>query len=171
VTLGLLKEVQMKTIIAALASASLLAAPMALGPTPAVAQHSHGGFGGGHGGFGGHGGWHGGGFHGGGFHGGGFRGGFHDHGFRGDGFFGGAFLGLALGAAIADSWYYDYPDYYGYYGPYPVDYDGVAPYGDGPDGPPPPQSQSSPQGQAQPGQACGSWSWNAAQSKYNWIGC
>ena len=36
----------MKKIVAALASVSLLAAPLALGPTPAMAQHSHGGTGG-----------------------------------------------------------------------------------------------------------------------------
>ena len=152
----------MKKIVAALASASLLAALLALGPMPALAQHSHGG--------------HGvsGGFSHGGFR-GGFRGGFGRGGFRGGFPFAGAAFGLFLGAAIADSWYYDYPDYYGYYGPYggpgPYDYDGAPPPGPYGDGPPPPQYQSPPQGAAQPGQACGSWVWSPAQSKYNWVGC
>jgi hypothetical protein len=134
---------------------------MALAPAPAMAQH------------GGHGGVHAagfsGGFRGGGFRGGGFRG------FRGNGFFfGDAFLGFALGAAIADSWYWDYPDYYGYLGPYGVepydDYGPPPPYAYGPDGPPPPQGQA-PQGQAPQPQACGSWTWDAAQSRYNWAAC
>jgi hypothetical protein len=168
----------MKKIVAALASVSLLAAPMALGPTPAMAQHSHGSGGSGHGSFAGAGrsGWHGGSFHNGGFYrGGNFRGGF--RGGYGRGFpFAGAAFGLFFGAAIADSWYYDYPAYYGYYGPYggpyPDDYYGAPPPPDAyDDGGPPPQYQSSPEGAAQPGQACGSWSWNPAQSKYDWVPC
>ncbi|HEX4199587.1 MAG TPA: hypothetical protein VHZ26_19280 [Caulobacteraceae bacterium] len=163
----------MKTLFAALASVSLLTAPLALSPVPAMAQHSHGG-GFSHGGFGrggfGHGGFGRGGFGHGGFgRGGGWRGGY------GWGF-GGLAAGLFLGAAIADS--YDYPAYYGYWGPYgapyPYDYyDGPPPpyADDGDEGPPPGQySGPPPQGQAQ-GQACGSWSWDASQSKYDWVPC
>jgi hypothetical protein len=163
----------MKKIVAALASVSLLAAPMALGPTPAMAQHSHGGSGGrGFSGFS-HGGSFRGGFRGGNHGGFGYRGGY---GYRGYGPFYAGVFGLALGAAIADSWYYDYPAYYGYYGPYggpyPDDYYGAPPPPDAyDDGGPPPQYQSPPQGADQPGQACGSWSWNAAQSKYDWVPC
>jgi hypothetical protein len=179
-TRGLVKEVQMKKIVAALASASLLAAPLALGPTPAMAQHSHGGMGG-HS-FAGRGA----GFHSSGFRGGfrgGYRGGFNRGGYYRGGYyrgypFAGAAIGLFLGAAIADSWYDDYPGYYGYYGPYGSpyadDYYAVPPPPDAYDddgAPPPPQYQSPPQGAAGPGQACGSWSWNAAQSKYDWVPC
>ncbi len=176
----------MKTLFAALASVSLLTAPMALGPTPALAQHSHGGggsgfSGGSHAGFS-SGGYHGGGFHDGGYGHGGFGHGGYGHGGYGRGGYGygfaGAAFGLFLGAAIADSWYYGYPDYYDYYGPYgvagpyPYDYG----YDDAPPpgaygGPPPAQYQTPPSGQAQQGQACGSWSWNPAQSKYNWVPC
>jgi hypothetical protein len=148
-TLGLwIEEVMMKPLLkpifAALAGASLLAAPVV-----ASAQHTGGHAGGGfHGG-----GFHGGGFHGGGFRGGGFHGGFHGHGFRGGvPFVGGLGLGLAFGAA-AYPWY-DYPDY-GYYGPaYAPDYAPDYAYG------PPP-----------PAQACGSWSWNARSGRYDWIPC
>ena len=126
----------MKTIFAALASAALLAAPMASISTPAAAQaHGGGGFHGGGGGF--HGG---GGARGGGFRGGGFQGGGHGRGFRGghdrdrdNGFF---FFGLPYGDAFYDD------DLYGYDGAY----DDNAP-------------------------SCGSWSWNAAQGRYDWIPC
>ena len=125
----------MKTIFAALASAALLAAPMASISTPAAAQaHGGGGFHGGGGGF------HGGGARGGGFRGGGFQGGGHGRGFRGghdrdrdNGFF---FFGLPYGDAFYDD------DLYGYDGAY----DDNAP-------------------------SCGSWSWNAAQGRYDWIPC
>ena len=124
----------MKTIFAALASAALLAAPMASISTPAAAQaHGGGGFHGGGGGFHGGGGARGGGFRGGGFHDGG-----HDRGFRGgrgrgDGIF---FLGLPYG----DPYYDD--DLYGYDDPY---------------------DNSSP--------SCGSWSWDAANARYDWVPC
>ena len=86
----------------------------------------------------------------GGFQGQGFRGGFAGpRGFRGGYwggapyFFGGAFLGLALGAAFADSWYDEYPAYYGYYAPYgvapPPPYDDPWAYNYGP---PPPAGRS-----------------------------
>lgn len=166
----------MKTLFAALASVSLLTAPLALSPVPAMAQHSHGSGGFSHGGF----------SHGGFSHGGFGRGGFgHSggYGWRGGGYgwrggygygwgFGGLAAGLFLGAAIADS--YDYPAYYGYWGPYgvpyPYDYDDgpPPPYADGDEGPPPPGQYSSAPPQ---GQACGSWSWDAGQSKYNWVPC
>jgi hypothetical protein len=174
----------MKKIVAALASVSLLAAPLALGPTQAVAQHSHGGMGG-----------HSFAGRGAGFHPGGFRGGFNRGGFNRGGFYRGGYrggynrgyapfyaglFGFTLGAAIADSWYYDSPGYYGYYGaygdPYADDYYGAPPpppgdYDDDGAPPPPSQYQSAPQGAAPQGQACGSWSWNAAQSKYDWVPC
>jgi hypothetical protein len=139
----------MKTILAALASASLLAAPLATLPaTATAAPHGYGGF---HGGYGG-------------FHGGyGWRG----YGYRGYPYF---FGGLALGAALWDPWYYGYYGYPGYY------YGYADPYGYyGPPPPPPPPSGYAQPAQAQPqaqqGQACGSWNWNAAQSKYDWVPC
>lgn len=152
----------MKTLLTALASASLLVAPLAAGPAYASPQ-THGG--GGHASFrgaGAPGGGFRGGYRGAGFRGGGFRGG----GFRGGGwyggypyFWGGALLGFGLGAAFFDPWWYGYPAYAGYYGPYG--------YADAyPDGPPP-----APQAQAQTPQACGSWVWDASQSKYNWVAC
>jgi hypothetical protein len=109
-------ETQMKTIFAALASAALLAAPMASISTPAAAQaHGGGGFHGGGGGFHGGGGVHGGGgARGGGFRGGGFHDGGHDRGFRGgrgrgDGF---VFLGLPYGDPFYDDDLYGYDDPY-----------------------------------------------------------
>ena len=132
----------MKAIFAALASAALLAAPMASISTPAAAQpHGGGGFHGGSGGFqGGRGGFHGaGGFRGGASHGGGFRGG------RNGGWDDGA--GLILGLPYGEP-YYDDPS--GYYDD-PEGYD-VGSYDDG-----------SP--------ACGSWSWDGARGRYEWIGC
>jgi hypothetical protein len=166
-------EVTLKSIIAALAGASLLAIAM-----PAAAQHAGGG---GHGGSSG-GGMHSGGFsHGGvagrpGFEGGHFHGGFSHEGFAGrPGFdgdrfhrgfhrgFGGdpfAFAGLGLGFALGlnayDPWYYDGP-YYGYYPDYP---------------PPPAYSYAPPPANAAPPPAaCGSWSWDAARQAYNWVPC
>ena len=71
-----------------------------------------------------------------------------------------------LGASLADPWYYGYPAYYGYPGYYDYDdgyYDGYAAPGYA--YPPPPQ------GQAAPNTACGSWSWDPARAKYNWIPC
>lgn len=138
----------LKPVLAALAGVSLLALPMA-----AAAQH--------HGGGSAHGG---GGFHGGGFHGGGYRGGgggWHG-GYYGGGypFVGGVGLGLALGAVAAPWSYYDgyYPGYaYGPgYGPgYASDYAYDAP----------------PQQAAAPPAACGNWSWNPTQNRYDWISC
>jgi hypothetical protein len=131
----------MKTILAALASAAFMTAPLALSPSPAAAA-PHGGF---HGGFHGYyGGWRG-------------------------GWGWGVPVGVALGAALWDPWYYEYPGYaYGYY-PDPYYYG----YAYGP--PPPPQGGASPpaaaQAAPQTGQACGSWSWNAPQSKYDWVPC
>ena len=96
----------MRKILTAAVAALTLAGGMAATTVPAEAQ-GHGGFHGGGGGF--HGG---GGFRGGGFRGGGFRGG----GFRGRGFGVGAGLaGFALGAALADPYYYG-PGYYDGYG-------------------------------------------------------
>jgi len=166
----------MKKLIAALASAALITAPMA-----ALAQGHGGGHGGGGHGFGG---FHGGGFHGGGFHGGGFRGGF------GGPFFWGAGFGLGLGLAY-DPWFWGYPPYgyYGYYG-YPAyyeyDYNDDAPAGSSSyyrgsmpsdDGAPPQGANAriappSQQSQA-PAQACGSWRWDQTAQKYQWAtdGC
>ncbi len=148
----------MKSIVSTLACAALLAAPLAAGPSLASAQTHQGGShaaagAGPRGGFAGAGSR--GGFSGRGFGGGHFHGGFYGAPF----FFGGAFLGFAL----ADSWYYDYPAYYGYYAPYGVAPPPYAGY-DYDEGPPPPS-------QAEPPRACGQWSWDAAHSKYNWIPC
>ncbi len=164
----------MKTILAALASVALIAAPIT-----ASAQHGGGGGGGWHGGGGGWrgggGGWHGGGgWRGGGFRGGGFRGGGY---YRGGGFYGGGYPyflgGLAFGLAFSDPWIYDYPAYYGWgpaWGPdyydYDDDYDGPPPGAHGPGAAP-----SAPQGQAPTRPACGSWVWDASRGKYNWVGC
>jgi hypothetical protein len=135
----------MKKILIALAGVAVLAAPLAAQARPAVV-HGGGGF-------------HGGGVHGGGVHGGGFyRGGF--YGYPGY-YYGAAGLGFALGASLADPWYYG-PAYYGYYGyygpPAPVIYADPA-YGYAP----PPVSGPAPQA------ACGQWSWDQANAKYNWI--
>lgn len=136
----------MKTIFAALASAVLLAAPMASISTPAAAQphgggsHAAGGFRGGAG-FHGGGGFHGaGGFNGGEAQRGGFRGG------RNGGWDDGA--GLILGLPYGEPYYDDDPS--GYYDD-PEGYD-VGSYDDG-----------SP--------ACGSWSWDGARGRYEWIAC
>ena len=144
----------LKPILGALAGASLRALPWAA----AAQQHGGGGHGGGfHGG-----GFHGGGFHGGGFHGGGFHGGSFHGGGRGGYYYGGGYpfvgglgLGLALGAVAAPWPYYDgyYPGYaYAPYDPYYA-------Y----DAPPPPA--------AGPPAACGNWSWDASQNRYDWIPC
>jgi hypothetical protein len=131
----------MKRILTALASVALVSAPLA-----AHAQHN--------------GGFRGGAFHtGGGFHGGyGYRGG--HYGGWGYGW-GAAGLGFALGAALADPWYYG-PGYYGYYGwygpPAPVVYYDQPGYVYAPA--PPQAAQQS---------GCGQWSWDQSQSRYNWI--
>lgn len=88
-------------------------------------------------------------------------------------------LGFALGLSVVDPWYYD-----GYYAPYGSYY---APYGPPP--PPggyyypapgaayaPPASQAAPPppsaGASQPpAAACGSWSWDQAKQTYNWVPC
>jgi hypothetical protein len=173
----------MKTLVAALAGAALITAPMT------VQAQSHGG---GHGG-GGHG--FGGGFHGGGFHGGGFHGGFRGGGFhRGFGFYGAPFFygaGLGLGLAYYDPWFWGYPGY-GYYG-YPAYYDYDYDYGD--DYAPPPGGYSGgyyrgtmPEDDAATGpnagpagseaappaaRACGTWRWDSTAQKYQWdtTGC
>ncbi len=160
----------MKTILAALASVALLAAPLASIPTPAAAHGGGGsGFHGGGGGFRGGGGFHGGGdFHGGGgFRGGGFHGGYRGGygGGYGGYYLGAGGLGFALGLDYGDLGFYgdpyDYDDYaaYGIGGPDPYGYDGA-------DAPPPPGAY-----QAGPPQACGSWSWDTARSTYDWIPC
>lgn len=91
----------MKTIFAALASAALLAAPMASISTPAAAQIHGGGF---HAsaGFRGGGGFHGGGGFRGGSYGGGFRGGQHRD--RGE--------GILFDAPFVDPYYFADPYYY-----------------------------------------------------------
>ena len=141
----------MKAILTALASATLIG--LAALPAPALAQ-SHGG---GHTGGSFHGG--GGSFHGGGFH-GGFRGGGYYRGYGGAPFF---FGGLALGAAFASPWYYDYPGYYAYPGYY--GYEAVEPV------PPPYAYDGPPPRAAPPPQACGAWRWDPSRDKYDWIPC
>ncbi len=127
----------MKTILAALASAALLAMPMASISTPAAAQSHGGGFHGvgafrGGGSRGPSGGFHGaGGFHGGDSPRGGLRNG-HRRG-RDDG------TGLIFGPSFGDPYDYDDP------------YDG-GPYDYG-------------------SSACGSWFWDGARGRYQWIPC
>jgi hypothetical protein len=175
-------EVLLKTLVAALGCASLLAAAV-----PAAAEDSHHSSGGG--------GWsHGGssaqagpgvsggsrsGFQGGAFAGRGvgashFGSGFRPRfiGFRGYPYYFADFgLGFALGLSVLDPWYYDYGPYYaGYYYP---------PYGPPPGGyyaPPPPNGYAPPPAQAapsaaQPPAACGSWKWDADKQTYNWSPC
>jgi hypothetical protein len=174
----------MKKILAALATMSLLTVGLAAAPETAAAQ-SRGGF---HGGAGVHsgGGFRGGGFtsagrsgfRGGGFavNRGGFRGGYYNGWRGGSRYYGGVGLGFALGAALAYPWYNDYPAYwgpYGYYGggyvtavpaaplyddPWAYDYGSSSAY------------PAQPQAQAQP-QACGAWSWNPGQNRYDWVPC
>ncbi len=85
-------------------------------------------------------------------------------------------MGFALGAGLAYQGYYGYPGYayypdYGYYGgyaqPVPQGYAGDPwAYDYGTSLATPPDAGALP-----PPQACGSWSWDQAQSKYNWIPC
>ncbi len=98
-----------------------------------------------------------GGFHGG-YHGGygGYRGGY--RGYRGYGGYPYFVGGVLLGAALWSPWYYGYPGYY---------YDYPDPYYYGPPvAAPPPGVAPAP---AAP--ACGSWVWDAANAKYNWVTC
>jgi hypothetical protein len=172
-------EVLLKTIVAALGCASLLATAL-----PAAAQSSHHSGGWGHSSAGspsgvGVGSSHSG-FPGGSFGGrSGFAGGFH-HGFGprhvhfGYPFYAADFgLGFALGLSVIDPWYWDSPYYYGgYYAPYPP----PGGYYPPPPGayPPPPPGQAAPPppgAAAPPAAACGSWSWDAAKQAYNWVPC
>jgi hypothetical protein len=173
----------MRTVLAALAGASLLAAAL-----PAAADSHHGGGGGGssrgsagasqgawHGG--GSGNWRGGSagarsdWRGGGsgfnhFHGG------RDH-FRGAPLvFGGFGLGFALGLEAGYPWYYDAP-FYGYYPGYayavaPRPYAYPPTYDDGAYAPPPPAASGA---ASPPPAACGSWRWDTVKQVYNWIPC
>ena len=141
----------MKKILIALAATAALAAPLAAQARP---DNSHAGGGSRGGGFHGSGGFYGGGYRGGGF----YRGGFYSYpGY----YYGAAGLGFALGASLADPWYYGpaYYGYYGYYGPPPQVVYADPAYGYAP----PPAVGAAPQA------ACGQWSWDQAQSKYNWI--
>ncbi|RAK59827.1 hypothetical protein DJ021_08420 [Phenylobacterium hankyongense] len=181
----------MKTILAALAGAAILAAPL-----PVLAQ-SHGGGSGSHGGGGG---FHGGGFHGGpgpaaigGYHPGGVRPaygsgphygdgeGHYAGGYRGDHgyshyrggypyYAGGLGLGFALGLnagygpwSYGSPWYdyYDAP-FYGYSRTVTVENNTP---------PPPVYDAAPPAPAAQAAPACGSWSWDAARQAYNWVPC
>jgi hypothetical protein len=180
-------EVLLKTIIAALAGASLLALA-----APATAQSHHGwshgsssgssssrGGSGASSAPGGSGGQAvAGGVSRGGFQRGGFAGGagfgadrFHHH-FHGFPVFLGGF-GFGLGLAAFDPWFFDGP-YYGYWEPYPY-YAYGASYG-----PPPPAYYPPTRGEAappppaaaqQPPAACGSWAWDSAKQVYNWVPC
>ncbi len=173
----------MRKVLALLACAAVVAAPVA-----ASAQRG--------GGFHGGGGYHGGGFRGGGFHGGygGWRGGY--GGWRGGwgGWGWGPYWGLGLGVGLASLYAYDYysPWYYYYpsslYAPYYDDYEdyGPPPSAPGP-GPgagyadpwnqnysaPPPAAGGpamAPQGSSEgpPTAACGRWVWDAQQTRYHW---
>jgi hypothetical protein len=192
--LGLFEEVKLKTIIAALAGASLLAAGV-----PAAAQSHHGGWSHGSGGTSATGGgWtHGtsgapagmsgaatapagasGGVSRSGFPAGGFAGSrtfdqnhFHHH-FRGFPVFLGGF-GFGLGLAAFDPWFFDGP-FYGYWAPYPYYAYGYAPYGPPPPyyTPPAPRGDAAPPpAAAQPPAACGSWAWDSVKQVYNWVPC
>ncbi|HXU99159.1 MAG TPA: hypothetical protein VG166_01515 [Caulobacteraceae bacterium] len=183
----------MKTVFATLASALMLSAPLTLTATTASAMSHGGGFHGGgfrgggfRGGFGGSAGFRGNGIHGRGFRDGGFgHDGFRHDGFRhhrfgdDDFFFDDALFDFDFGSglAFADDWLYGGPDFYGYPGyglgtPWPADY-GYRPAGEPGDGSEPPMSRAEPRAgaQARPRQACGSWVWDAAQSRYDWAPC
>jgi hypothetical protein len=168
-------EVLLKTIVAALGCASLLAAAL-----PAAAESSHGG-GWGHGSSSSSGGRASGGGRSaapGGFAGrSGFAGGFrHGYGYGprfvrfGYPFYAANFgLGFALGLSVLDPWYWDSPyEYGGYYPAYPPPggYYYPAPPPSGQAGPPP-----SAAGAAPPPAACGSWAWDSAKQTYNWVPC
>jgi hypothetical protein len=178
-----LEDIPMKTFIAALASFTLLAAPL----TAIAHAGSHGG-GGGFGGGASGGGFHGSaGFYGAGFHDGGFRDGhfgnrgFGRRGFRGrglggfdDGFLLGADLGLGFG--FYDPWfygYYGYPDFGDYsYSAYTVfspappwnaHDSGLSPEADGSG------AYASPAPPAVPAaKQCGAWRWDKAAEAYHW---
>jgi hypothetical protein len=139
----------MNKLLAAVACATVVAAPLAMAPSESMAAPHGGGFHGGYGGFrGGY---------------GGFRGGYYGWGGYGWGY------GFGLGAALWDPWFYDYPPYYYAYYPAPYYY---GDYGYAPPPRPPAQTGAAPaQSQAPSGAACGNWSWNSAQSKYDWIPC
>jgi hypothetical protein len=169
----------MKIVLAALASASLVAAGLAASPALAQSRGGghHGGGGAWHGGGGGGSAWHGGGgYHGGGHYtarGGGYRGGayyggrgYYGHGYGGyyggryaygfPYFAGGAALGFALGSSYLSPWYYDYPPAYSY--SYRVD-------------PGPPLYEATPDYGAEPPVACGSWTWDTGRQTYFWTPC
>jgi hypothetical protein len=159
-----------KPVIVALASASLIAAPLSAAAQRGGGSGGHGGWsGGGHGGGGGGGGaWRGGGW--GGWHGGGhggWYGGWHGHNYGCWGCYYGSFaFGLALGAAWYP-WYWDAP-YYGYPYGYTVVYPDGGYYYDRyqRDYGPPPPTYAAP---AQP--ACGTWLWDGQRQQYNWMPC
>ena len=180
-----------KKTLAALASACLMAAPIAIGAPPALAQ-SRGGF---HGAGGFHGGGFAGGFRGGalgrsgaagrGFPGRGFAGGRFGDGLGHDGFRRGRFGDVGLFDfgfdGYFDPWLYGDPGFYGFldddvgYGsPYP---DGASyPPPAGPadwNGPPPSWQYQAmpPKDQAAPSAGCGSWVWDRDQSRYKWTVC
>jgi hypothetical protein len=156
---------KMKVIVAALASAALIAAPLTAtaqshGGSHSSAGHVSGGRGGGVGGY----------------H--GYRGGYRGYrgGYYGYPFFWGAGLGLALGEFYAAPWYYGYPYYY--YGYPPYDDDGYGPPASGYYQGSLPSDDVAPGAGAKPGsapaaKACGAWRWDQTAQKYQWVtdGC
>jgi hypothetical protein len=97
---------------------------------------------------------------------------FHHH-FRGFPVFVSGFS-LGLGFAAFDPWFYG--PYYGFYEPYPYYAWGYAPYPE-PVAPPsyytPPRSAAAPPAADTPSApaACGSWVWDSDKQVYNWAPC
>jgi hypothetical protein len=96
---------------------------------------------------------------------------FHHH-FRGFPVFVGGF-GFGLGLAAFDPWFFDSP-FYGYWAPYPYYAYGYAPYGPPPSyyTPPTPRGDAArPPAVEQAPAACGSWAWDSVKEVYNWVPC
>jgi len=150
----------MTKLIALLAGATLLVAPLSAEAQRHGGMHSSGMHGAGEShAWGGH---HSGGFHGDGFH--DFHG-FH-HGFDRDRFF---FVGFGLGL-FADPWFWGWPGPDYWYSECWYD----DPYCDGPGYPPPPPAPPPPPDaaagpSAQAPATCGMWRWDDSLQKYEWV--
>jgi hypothetical protein len=148
----------MKALIAALATATLISAPL-----PASASHSGGG---GHGA----GGFQGGGAHPfGGLHGGGGHGFGHGGDFRRDSFRGGRGDFLLFDADFGFGWGFYDPWDYGYFPAYyPNDYTAAYDQAASPPAGPGPAAATGPASAGETSE-CGNWHWDSEAQKYRWV--